>query len=439
MIPKKHPNDKPRAACNYCGIDYAANTKLNGTSTLRNHIENQCKKYPLSVRVEDKKQKLLSLTKKSGGEDTEECASSLVAVSWSKEGARQSLAKYIILDELPFIHVEGEGFRQFVKYMQPKFDPPSRITVARDIYQMFLYEKEKLRKVLKGQRICVTTDTWTSIQNICYMCVTAHWIDRNWVLQKRIISFVQVPNHKGDTIAVELVNCFKDWGGLKLFSVTVDNASSNDVAIDKLRKKYEKKKDVMVLNGKMLHMRCVCHIINLIVGDGLKDVHTSISSIRNAVRYVRSSPARLQKFKEYVAEENIESKSLLCLDVQTRWNSTYLMLEAALKFQKSFERLEDDESYSNYFSDGFNEKRIDGPPSDDDWANAKVFVRFLNTFYTLTLKFSGSLYSTSNLYLDRISDVHRQLKRLVNCQDPILSKLAICIKSLTSIRGKVRE
>ncbi|XP_060957925.1 zinc finger BED domain-containing protein RICESLEEPER 2-like [Cannabis sativa] len=180
----------------------------------------------------------------------------------------------------------------------------------------------------------------------------------------------------------------------------------------------------MVLNGKMLHMRCVCHIINLIVGDGLKDVHTSISSIRNVVRYVRSSPARLQKFKEYVADENIESKSLLCLDVQTRWNSTYLMLEAALKFQKAFERLEDDESYSNYFSDGFNEKRIDGPPSDDDWANAKVFVRFLNTFYTLTLKFSGSLYSTSNLYLDRISDVHRQLKSLVNCQDPILSKMA---------------
>ncbi|KAF4402777.1 hypothetical protein G4B88_010229 [Cannabis sativa] len=43
MIPKKHPNDKPRAACNYCGIDYAADTKLKGTSTLRNHIENQYK------------------------------------------------------------------------------------------------------------------------------------------------------------------------------------------------------------------------------------------------------------------------------------------------------------------------------------------------------------------------------------------------------------
>ncbi|KAF4388004.1 hypothetical protein G4B88_017037 [Cannabis sativa] len=85
MIPKKHPNDKPRAACNYCGIAYAADTKLNGTSTLRNHIENQCKKYPLSVRVEDQKQKLLSLTKKS--EDASTITSESLAEASQEEDA----------------------------------------------------------------------------------------------------------------------------------------------------------------------------------------------------------------------------------------------------------------------------------------------------------------------------------------------------------------
>ena len=39
-------------------------------------------------------------------------------------------------------------------------------------------------------------------------------------------------------------------------------------------------------------------------------------------------------------ERKFLQKKLLCLDVPTRWNSTYLMLESAEKFQKAFERLE---------------------------------------------------------------------------------------------------
>ena len=48
--------------------------------------------------------------------------------------------------------------------------------------------------------------------------------------------------------------------------------------------------------------------------------------------YAKSSPKRFEKFLEAVKDANIQSKSLLSLDVPTRWNSTYLMLEAAEKF-----------------------------------------------------------------------------------------------------------
>lgn len=37
----------------------------------------------------------------------------------------------------------------------------------------------------------------------------------------------------------------------------------------------------------------------------------------------------------------VVSKRILCLDVQTRWNSTYLMLGTALEFEKVFERFEE--------------------------------------------------------------------------------------------------
>lgn len=44
------------------------------------------------------------------------------------------------------------------------------------------------------------------------------------------------------------------------------------------------------------------------------------------------------------------------LDVVTRWNSTYLMLDNIFKFQKVFERLEEaNEHYRNYFREDINE------------------------------------------------------------------------------------
>ena len=80
---------------------------------------------------------------------------------------------------------------------------------------------------------------------------------------------------------------------------------------------------------------------------------------------MRASPARFKKFQECVENEKIKVKCLLSLDVPTRWNSTYLMLDCALKFMRAFNRLEDeDEHYKFYFceADGKGENLI-GPPN----------------------------------------------------------------------------
>ncbi|XP_024021000.1 zinc finger BED domain-containing protein RICESLEEPER 2-like [Morus notabilis] len=182
--------------------------------------------------------------------------------------------------------------------------------------------------------------------------------------------------------------------------MTVDNASSNNSMITYLRRKIKGWKEV-VLGGEFLHVRCCAHIVNLIVNEGLKALHDSIAAIRNAVRYVRSSPARLLKFKSCVEREKIEYKGLVCLDVPTRWNSTYMMLDAAIKFQKAFERYEEeDDKFVSYFREDEGEKRKIGPPLDDDWENVKVFVKFLKT-----LKFSPTLNVTSNSYFHELCEM----------------------------------
>uniref|UniRef100_A0A9I9E9Q8 Zinc finger BED domain-containing protein RICESLEEPER 2-like n=1 Tax=Cucumis melo TaxID=3656 RepID=A0A9I9E9Q8_CUCME len=168
--------------------------------------------------------------------------------------------------------------------------------------------------------------------------------------------------------------------------LTVDNTSSNDTAVAYLLKRFNKG---LLFGGKFLHVRCCAHILNLIVTDAFKEHNDCIDKIRYAVRFISALNLK------------IACKSYVCLDVPTRWNSTYMMLEVAVKFEKAFDRLEDeDASY-----------RHDMSPNKEDWTNARMLIQFLKVFYNVTLKISGSLYTTSNLVFHQIT-VHQNCIRL---------------------------
>ena len=99
--------------------------------------------------------------------------------------------------------------------------------------------------------------------------------------------------------------------------MTLDNASSNGVTIKFLQIVTKDWKGT-VLEHEFLHMRCCAHILNLIVGDGLKEINASIVRVREVVRYVKASPNRNQTFRSFMERLVIESKCLLSLDVPTR-------------------------------------------------------------------------------------------------------------------------
>lgn len=148
------------------------------------------------------------------------------------------------------------------------------------------------------------------------MCLTAHFIDDNWKLKKRIINFQQVEDHKGETLGRKIESCLIEWNIDSIFTLTVDNASSNNLTIQYLKTITKDWKGI-ILQHEFIHMRCCAHILNL-VSDGLKEMDDSIANIRLAVRYVRSSPHRHDVFKKCAATLKLDSKALVCLDVPTR-------------------------------------------------------------------------------------------------------------------------
>ncbi|KAH9698484.1 hypothetical protein KPL71_024023 [Citrus sinensis] len=70
------------------------------------------------------------------------------------------------------------------------------------------------------------------------------------------------------------------------------------------------------------------------------------------------------------------------------------------------------------------------PPNSDDWENANVFVSFLKSFYDMPLKFSGSMYVTSNFYFHEMCSIHSDLTSLIKSGDDlVLSKMATSMKN----------
>ncbi|CAL8162781.1 unnamed protein product [Prunus armeniaca] len=101
----------------------------------------------------------------------------LGATGFNKEESREACLRMVIIDELPFSFVDGEGFRHFCSVACPRFIPLSCRTLARDLFGLYDDEKQLLKEKLATYRVCLTTDTWTSVQNINYMVLTAHFLD----------------------------------------------------------------------------------------------------------------------------------------------------------------------------------------------------------------------------------------------------------------------
>ena len=250
---KQKPYFKKKAKCNYCG-DLIKD--LAGTSGMRNHLI-RCKENP--NREAFKRQKLSSSTTEGVS-----VGPSPTISKFDQNTSRMKLVKMFVKSEFPFRFVEDEDFRDFVRSLQPRFEVPSRTTLRREMWELYEDEKAKLKIFLSKQcgRVCLTTDKWTSIQNLNYMSLTAHFIDDDWKLHKKILIFSQTTGHSGELIAKHVEACLNNWELKRVLSVTVDNATTNDVGVQYLKR-------------RMLSWNCLV----LIVKDGLKEINNSISKI----------------------------------------------------------------------------------------------------------------------------------------------------------------
>ncbi|CAN1829618.1 Zinc finger BED domain-containing protein RICESLEEPER 2 [Linum perenne] len=217
-----------------------------------------------------------------------------------------------------------------------------------------------------------------------YMVVTGHFIDKNWKLQKRILNFCGVPPpHTGIVLADALQKCLVAWDvESKIWSITLDNASNNDVAVRHLKSMltYTRR---LPLDGDLFH----------------------------SVKHIAASEGRISMFRDIAKQLRLSPKKLI-LDCSTRWNSTHHMLSVALELKAVFPRYAERESGYKWL------------PSDEDWSKVGKVCKFLGLFSYITTIISGSSYPTINLLLPELWNIKTLLSETMESEDERMKVMA---------------
>jgi hypothetical protein len=103
-------------------------------------------------------------------------------------------------------------------------------------------------------------------------------------------------SHTGKNISQAIHDNLVLWNlDKKALCLVLDNSSTNDACIRELLNTPIK--DELPANGLIFHQRCGCHILNLIVQDGLSVLCDEIKNIRETMKYIRHSQPRMEKFR----------------------------------------------------------------------------------------------------------------------------------------------
>ncbi|KAM6601327.1 hypothetical protein CsatA_020936 [Cannabis sativa] len=343
----------------------------------------------------------------------------LKSSKFDQERSRSDLARMIIYHGYPMAMVDHVGFQVFVKNLQPLFEVVPNNDVQHCCMEIYEKERQKVFEMINKfhGRINLSVERWSSAENGEYLCLTAHYIDQDWKLQKKITNFVSLDSsHTEDLLSEVIIRCLTNWEiESKLFALTFDDCSIDDEIVVKIKDQISQNRPL--LDRQLFDVRSAAHVLNSIVQDCIAALEEVIQKIRGSVKFVKSSQLTQEKFDEMAQRAGIDSQKRLFLDSPVRWNTTYLMLETALEYRAAFSILQDhDPAYNSSLT-------------DTEWEWTFSITGYLKLFVEITNVISGYKSPTANIYFPEICDIHMQLIEWCKSSDDFLSSMAMKMKT----------
>uniref|UniRef100_A0ABD2W1A3 BED-type domain-containing protein n=1 Tax=Trichogramma kaykai TaxID=54128 RepID=A0ABD2W1A3_9HYME len=345
-VPKKSPvwqyfeefDKKTEAKCTICQnvVQMSGNT-----TNLRMHLERH---HNIIVKASVKRnaeESTSQLHVKSSEENVEEsCAHSSVEPSSSlskqpkvttafdkqmmfKSGSKasecdQKLMRMIVDCNLPVHIVDKESLRDFIRSLNAHYAPPGRKKMTELIEKKYAYLSAKLKNTLSAlDAVSITTDIWTDTLNTqSYLGLSAHFTEDNEFKTAMIGVHALNNSHTSDNIQVWIEEILNEWNlkNTQIMAVIADGAANIKSALK-----------ACFGAPKVLH--CFAHILNLVVTGAISSeslITDLLKKVKNVVTFFKHSVNAADALKK-------ETPLKLKQSCETRWNSTYYMIQRYLK------------------------------------------------------------------------------------------------------------
>ncbi|XP_008178503.1 zinc finger BED domain-containing protein 1-like [Acyrthosiphon pisum] len=238
--------------------------------------------------------------------------------------------------------------------------------------------------------LSITTDIWTSDNNIAYLTVTCHFIFDDRLYSPVLATREMRESHTGVNIANLLSNILNEWGIKdKIVTIVSDNGSNIKNAINAHLRKH--------------HHPCVAHTLNLSTNEAImsnKDFLDVLKKCRTLVGHFKHSVFASEKLKELQTQMGLLVLKVI-QDVSTRWNSSVHMLDRLVEIKAPL-------SAAMTFL----------PRTPDfltaiDWELITDCLPILKPFDIMTVELSGEIYPTLSSVIPLVRDLQHTLKSII--------------------------
>ena len=327
---------KDCAQCKICKTNFSR--KGRGTSNLRFHLKSKHHEEYKELQEKEKEKCSQSQQQASSSSsvsltDEKNKQQTLVScfekqVKWKKNDDRSNtmdhrIAEMIILDDLPFSHVEDSGFRRLMEQASPQYELKQR-RFYRDIICEEIYPAMEgkvcsiVSPLSESFKVSFTTDAWSdNTSGVSLLSLTCHAIDEHFQRQHFVLCAEPLTErHTGEFLSTVFNSMLEKW---KIHPdhvhCVVRDAGAN------------MKKALFLCEVK--NVDCFAHQIQLVVKKGItaqKAVSDILSKCRSIATHFNHSTVAQDELKKIQSRLNVRHLSVV-QDVPIRWNSSLHMLQ----------------------------------------------------------------------------------------------------------------
>ncbi|TFY51080.1 hypothetical protein EVG20_g11174 [Dentipellis fragilis] len=291
----------------------------------------------------------------------------------TKPETKAEIVRWVAESLRPFKVIADRGFLLLMKTGCPGYYVPSPSTVSRDVKLVFARSRKCIAKILQDYDgdLSFATDAWSSPNHHAFVAFTVHLL-WNGELISILLDVVEVAkSHSGVNLAEAFIQVLQDFGvAEKLLGITCDNASPNDVMVEKMADlsmlsqfdvpKCDADRALSAAERELATLADDLEDDDLTAVDdeesnevegwvderaGMteaerEELRTEVAPVKLilvklrkvAFKIVHSMMILLPAWKAILTDLG-QRERLIPRDVATRWNSTYNMLVVALEYQ----------------------------------------------------------------------------------------------------------